>query len=76
MPADLFFCMEQQIARVRAEGDLRRLAVGAATASGEAAESVHKVLIAEQGEVYVIAREKVVQADPGAINELKLFCGG
>lgn len=71
MPARLFFMMERQIARIMAEGNLRSLAVGASAMSGETAEQVHKVLIAEQGEVYVVARENLVMGDSDAIDQLK-----
>lgn len=39
--------------------------------SGETAQQVHKVLIAEQGEVYVVARENLVMGDSDAIDQLK-----
>ena len=63
--------MERQIVRIMAEGDLRALAVGASSVSGETAQRVHQVLIAEQGEVYVLARSSLVAAEEGAIDKLK-----
>jgi len=71
MPARMFFTMERQIVRIMAEGDLRALAVGASSVSGETAQRVHQVLIAEQGEVYVLARSSLVAAEEGAIDKLK-----
>lgn len=63
--------MERQITRVRAEKDLRSLAIQACSFSGEQAEKIHKVLIAEQGEIYVIARSAIEVAEEGALASLK-----
>lgn len=71
MPSHLFFMMEKQIGRIRAETDLRTLAVNASSFSKEQAEKVHEVLIAEQGEVYVISHEAIVTAEAGALAKLK-----
>jgi len=71
MPARMFFVMERQIVRIMAEVDLRSLAVGTSTMSGEAAQRIHQVLIAEQGEVYVVARSSLVAGEEGAIDKLK-----
>lgn len=71
MPAKLFFAMERQINRIRADGDLRALSINGCTMGGEHVQKVHQALIAEQGEVYVIARSALVMADHDALAQLK-----
>lgn len=71
MPVRMFFLMERHIARVRAESDLRSLAIQASSFGGEQAQKIHEVLVAEQGEVYQVARESVVQAEAGALDKLR-----
>lgn len=71
LPARLFFAMDSQIARVRAEVDLRSLAISTSSMGGEGAKEVHKALVAEQGEVFVLERSRVVYAEAGAISKLK-----
>lgn len=63
--------MERQISRIRAEADLRSLAIQSCSYSGEQAEKVHKVLIAEQGETFVIARSAIEAGEQGALAALK-----
>lgn len=71
MSVRLFFVMERQISRIMAENNLRGLAVGTATMSGEAAQQVHQTLVAEQGEVYIVTRDAIVEGDAGAVEQLK-----
>ncbi|GAL22940.1 hypothetical protein JCM19235_1241 [Vibrio maritimus] len=71
MPVRLYFAMEKQIARIRAETDLRHLAVSSSVMDSERFSKVHQTLIMEQGEVYQLERSKFVHAEAGAINKLK-----
>ena len=71
MPARLFFAMERQISRIRAEEDLRYLAVSSSVMSGEAIQKVQQALVVEQGEVFQVAREQIVHAEEGAMSKLK-----
>ncbi|EGR3221642.1 hypothetical protein N7I40_004013 [Vibrio parahaemolyticus] len=71
MSARLFFAMEKQIPRIRAETDLRGLAVISSVMSGDKIQEVRKALVVEQGEVFQIERKQLVYAEKGAIDKLK-----
>lgn len=76
MPTRMFFAMDKQIARIRAEKGMRELAISNSSMSGEAAQGVYQTLVAEQGEVYVLSRTTgVVEAEEGAIDKIKAMFG-
>lgn len=63
--------MEKQISRIRAETDLRYLAVATSTMDGEAATKVQKALVVENGEVFQLSRNRFEKAEEGAFDKLK-----
>lgn len=78
MPTRLFFALERQINRVRAEQDMRHLAVVTSAASGASAHATYQNLSAEQGEVYTIGASNrgIVEREEGALEKLQSFLGG
>ncbi len=75
MPVRLFFAMETQLPRIRAEQDLRRMAVVASVNSKESIQKVHQALVIEQGDVYQLEHNALVAAEPGAVKKLKSLFG-
>lgn len=71
MPVRLFFAMDKQIGRIRAETDLRSLAIANAAMVGESTQKVRQSLVVEQGEVFQVAHSQLVRAERGAIQKLK-----
>ncbi|EOB4971268.1 hypothetical protein KW516_19080 [Vibrio fluvialis] len=71
MPVRLFFAMDKQIPRIRAETDLRSLAITSAAMVGENIQRVRQSLVVEQGEVFQLERKQLVYAERGAIQKLK-----
>lgn len=71
MPAKLFFCMERQIGRIRAEVDRRVMVTNSSIMGGEYAQEVNEGLLAELGEVYSVERPAVEEPEEGAIELLK-----
>ncbi len=61
MPSRRFWAMEQQISRLKAENDLRRVNVNRATVSKESLEDVVEHLTRELGETLEIHRERIVK---------------
>lgn len=76
LPAALFFNLERQINRIKAEINLRDLAVSSVAMSDkESRTQIHRALVLEQGEIYQIERDGLVQPEPGAISKLKNLSG-
>lgn len=71
MPARLFFYMDTQIPRIQASNDVRKLSVVTCSMGGDHVDEVYKTLVAEQGEVYVMARTAYVEAESDALARLK-----
>lgn len=71
MSSRLFWAMESCIPRVLSELDLRRIGVMQAVQSEKAMTEQRKNLVLQLGEVYVIERQQLVQAEKGALQKLK-----
>lgn len=72
MPSSLFWALDGCISRVMAEKDLREIGVKQAVTGDEILREQKNSLLLQMGEVYVIGRDdKIVPAEPGAMNKLK-----
>jgi len=71
MPCDLFWALDSCISRVMAESDLRAIGVRQAVMSEEAVREHKRQLVLQLGEVYVIKRDRIVKAEPGALSKLR-----
>lgn len=75
MPARMFWCMERNISRIRAEEDMRMLRALNGAQSKEATKQAYEDLAAEVGETCQIRRPKIVKPEPNVKEKFKRLMG-
>jgi len=77
MPSRRFWSMERQIARIRAESDLRGINVGVALTNQDALEKTTNILVLELGDTAEIKRSLIVKGDEDRkMKFAKMMTGG